>query len=73
MRCSAILSGQVDTTRIRGYFDAHGGEEAVVDLHPMGRLGRPREIASLVLFLLSDDTGFIPGAEYAVDGGCPAV
>ena len=36
---------------------------------PMGRLGKPEEIAGLVCFLLSDDAGYITGASYLADGG----
>jgi NAD(P)-dependent dehydrogenase (short-subunit alcohol dehydrogenase family) len=37
--------------------------------HPVGRLGQPDEIASVVLFLASDEASFITGATYVVDGG----
>jgi len=37
--------------------------------HPAGRVGRPEDIASLVLYLVSDDAGFITGANFIVDGG----
>ena len=37
--------------------------------HPAGRVGRPEDIASLVLYLISDDAGFITGANFIVDGG----
>src|SRR5437016_12723911 len=46
-----------------------GFEEAAAASIPLGRLGQPRETAELVLFLASDDAGFITGAEIAIDGG----
>ena len=37
--------------------------------HPLGRVGQPEEIAALILFLLSDEAGWITGATYSIDGG----
>ena len=42
---------------------------ALVSLHPIGRLGKPEEVAELVIWLSSDRASFVTGAYYAVDGG----
>ena len=47
--------------------------EARLEKVPMGRLGTPEEIASVILFLASDESSFITGAELAVDGGYTAL
>jgi NAD(P)-dependent dehydrogenase (short-subunit alcohol dehydrogenase family) len=44
-------------------------EQMMIDLTPMGRIGKPEEIASVVAFLASDDASFMTGAEVFVDGG----
>ncbi len=49
-----------------------GLESAVLPLHPIGRLGEPSEVASMVAYLISDEAGFLTGATYLVDGGYTA-
>ncbi len=44
-------------------------EQAMLDLTPMGRMGKPEEVAAVVAFLASDDASFMTGAEVYVDGG----
>jgi NAD(P)-dependent dehydrogenase (short-subunit alcohol dehydrogenase family) len=49
-----------------------GLEEAVLPLHPIGRLGEVEEVASLILYLASDEASFLTGATYLADGGYTA-
>jgi 2-keto-3-deoxy-L-fuconate dehydrogenase len=73
IRCNAICPGTVDTPslqqRLRDTGDYQAAHDAFVARQPMGRLGRPDEIAALALYLASDEASFTTGAVHIVDGG----
>jgi NAD(P)-dependent dehydrogenase (short-subunit alcohol dehydrogenase family) len=72
VRVNAVNPGVVVTelhTVTRAVPDYQGFLERSKGTHPLGRVGRPEEIASLVLFLLGQDAEWITGATYGIDGG----
>ncbi len=73
VRCNAICPGTVDTPslqdRINAYDDPVQARQNFIARQPMGRLAQAREIAPLVVFLASDDSAFVTGQAYAIDGG----
>ena len=78
IRCNAICPGTVESPslveRVRAQAAAAGTDEATVraqfeQRQPMGRLGRPEEIAALAVYLASDESAFTTGTVSIVDGG----
>jgi 2-keto-3-deoxy-L-fuconate dehydrogenase len=73
IRCNAICPGTVDTPslhdRLRATGDYTSAWTAFTSRQPMGRLGRPDEIASLALYLASDESSFVTGQCHIIDGG----
>jgi 2-keto-3-deoxy-L-fuconate dehydrogenase len=73
IRCNAICPGTVDTPslqdRINANADPVAARKAFIARQPMGRLAQAQEIAPLVVFLGSDESQFVTGQAYAVDGG----
>lgn len=76
IRCNAICPGTVETPslgeRIRALGNEEEGRKAFIARQPMGRLGRPEEIAALALYLASDESAFVTGQEFIIDGGWTA-
>jgi 2-keto-3-deoxy-L-fuconate dehydrogenase len=73
VRCNAICPGTVDTPSLHQRLAATGDHDAALAAfkarQPMGRLGTPREIAMLALYLASDESAFTTGQCLFVDGG----
>ena len=67
IRVNVLSPGTIDTALFDGV--AQEIKDGFVSLIPMGRMGRPEEIATAALFLASDDSSFITGIELFVDGG----
>ena len=76
IRCNSVHPGYIDTPmiapRLAQTIDNMTGRQWLEDLHPLGRLGRPEEVASMILFLLSDESSFSTGSEFVCDGGLTA-
>ena len=75
IRCNCISPARVHTPFVDGYLRKNypGQEkemfEKLAKSQPIGRMAEPEEVASLALFLCSDDASFITGADYPLDGG----
>ena len=75
IRCNCISPARVHTPFVDGFLKKNypGKEnemfEKLSKSQPIGRMARPEEIASLILFLCSDEASFITGCDYPIDGG----
>jgi 2-keto-3-deoxy-L-fuconate dehydrogenase len=75
IRCNCISPARIHTPFVDGYLKKnYPGREAEMyralsETQPIGRMGTPEEVASLALFLCSDESAFITGVDYPIDGG----
>jgi NAD(P)-dependent dehydrogenase (short-subunit alcohol dehydrogenase family) len=74
IRVNALSPGWTETFLVAEYFATQppGMRQKVLDVHPMGRIGKPSEIANCAVFLISDEASFVTGANWRVDGGAGA-
>ena len=73
IRCNSVHPGAIHTAMIDKVMAQVDDPEALyagfVATHPVGRLGKPEEVSSIVLYLASDESAFATGAEFRIDGG----
>jgi len=75
IRCNSISPARVHTPFVDGFINKnYPGKEAEIfeklsQSQPIGRMGKPDEVAALALYLCSDEAGFITGSDYPIDGG----
>jgi 2-keto-3-deoxy-L-fuconate dehydrogenase len=75
IRCNTISPARVHTPFVDGFIAKNyaGKEDEIFEKlsksQPIGRMGKPDEVAALALYLCSDEAGFITGCDYPIDGG----
>ncbi|CAL9279453.1 2,5-dichloro-2,5-cyclohexadiene-1,4-diol dehydrogenase LinX [Streptomyces sp. enrichment culture] len=72
VRVNSVHPGVIATPMIQKILDQEGDQQPDIVRTPMRRAGRPEEIAPMMLFLASDESSYITGAEFVVDGGLTA-
>jgi NAD(P)-dependent dehydrogenase (short-subunit alcohol dehydrogenase family) len=73
VRVNAVCPGTVDSPWVRRLVEEVGESlDALRARQPMGRLGKPQEIAEAVAYLASDDAAFVTGTAFVIDGGLTA-
>jgi NAD(P)-dependent dehydrogenase (short-subunit alcohol dehydrogenase family) len=73
IRVNVVVPGCIRTGLNEGYFAVPGAVDGIVAKIPLGRVGEPEEVASLVAWLASDDSSYATGGLFTIDGGLTAV
>jgi len=75
IRCNAIQPGRIHTPFVDGFITKNYPDkqeemfQKLSEYQPIGRMGKPEEVAAMAVFLCSDEASFITGSPFAVDGG----
>lgn len=69
LRVNAVAPGLVDTPMTASITTNEIARDASISLHPLGRIGTPDEVASLIAWLLGDESSWVSGQVWAIDGG----
>jgi meso-butanediol dehydrogenase / (S,S)-butanediol dehydrogenase / diacetyl reductase len=73
IRCNAVAPGWIDTDLADAYIDSMPDPAAfragIGRIHPVGRTGKPEDVAGLVAWLASEEAGFVAGQVWTIDGG----
>ena len=69
IRVNAILPGPIDTSLLRRVLSSQEELNNYRELNPMKRIGQPKDVANIAVFLASDEANFVTGGMYSVDGG----
>jgi len=73
VRVNAVFPGVIETPMSKGLGSSSEALQRINAMTPLGRLGKPEEVANAILFLASDEASFITGAELTIDGGYSAL
>jgi NAD(P)-dependent dehydrogenase (short-subunit alcohol dehydrogenase family) len=73
IRVNCICPGIVETEMVAAFSLDEAARKERLAMHPLGRFGQPEDVSGLAVFLASDESSWITGAAYAVDGGYSAI
>ena len=70
IRCNSVHPGSIETPMVQGAMGRPGEEQEVPEgVLPAGAIGHPTDVANMVLYLASDESRFVTGAEFLIDNG----